>query len=324
MANSGLLKKLDECVYPEDFLVARLHGRHGGLFHDWEFLLASERPTELLQDTVFYPYLRKFGAAGIWLSLHQEHIWIYKRMNNMLRNVFEPYFIHRETATLIKTVRYLHSIFDERTIAQQLENSLLDSNIQKILTSGEDFNTILHALEAHFASQSNCFEGLYDYYEKNGLRGLEIFLREKFINLILLQCKAPQLRTFFTYLIDFHNCMTLAKYIRWEITDKHVCLDGGTIGPEKFRQAYLRKQPEDVLKIFSIRGAVEEVTSFVQLENTLLSLITRVLRRWARQKTTVGEILYYLWEQYRYARNISMVINTARLKDGMAEEGLLI
>jgi hypothetical protein len=245
-------------------------------------------------------------------------------MNSRLRNIFEPYFIHQETATLIKAIRYIHSRFDKKIIAQQLDNSLLDININKILTRGEGLHAILPALEAHFASHTNCFNGLYEHYEKGGLYGLEIFLQAKLINLILLQCKAPLLKTFFTYLIDFHNCMTLAKYIRWEISDEHVYLDGGTIGPEKFRRAYLQKQPDSILKIFSIRGAVEEVDSFAQLETALLSLITRVLRRLARRKTAVGEILYHLWEQYRYARNISMVINTIQLKDDMAREGIII
>ena len=323
MTNSGLLIKLDECVYPEDFLVARLHGKQGGLFRDWELLMVSDKPAELLQDTAFYSYLRHYGADGVWRFLRLEHNWIYKRMNSRLRITFEPYFMFQETTSLIKTIRHIHAKLDANVIVQDLEHSLLNRDIQKILSSGQGFHHTLRALEAYFKTRTNLFYGLADQYEKNGLRGLEIFLREKFIALTLHWCNAPILKTFFSYMIDFYNCMKLAKSIRWEVPEEHVYLAGGTIGPEKLRRAYLKKKPDALLKIFPIPGAVEEITSVIQLEKTLLVLITRVLRRWSRQRKTVGEILFYLWEQYRYARNLSMVISTVQLKDKIARDGII-
>jgi len=324
MTSSGLLIKLDECVYPEDFLVARLHGKHGGLFRDWELLIASDKPAKLLQDTAFYSYLCNYGADGVWRFLRLEHNWIYKRMNSKLRIIFEPYFIFHETTDLMRTIRLIYAKQDGKIIVRQLEHSLLGMDIQEILSSGQDFHIILRALEAYFTSKTDLFYGLYGQYEKGGLRGLEIFLREKFIALILLQCNAPILKTFISYMIDFYNCMKLAKSIRWEVPEEHVYLDGGTIGSEKFKRAYLNKMPDAVLKIFPIHGEVEEITSVILLEKTMLSLITRILRRWSRQRTTIGEILFYLWEQYRYARNLSMVVSTVQLKDKMAGEGIIV
>jgi len=323
MTNSGLLIKLDECVYPEGFLVARLHGKLGGLFHDWDLLIANDKPAELLQDTALYSYLSNYGADGVWQFLRLEHKWIYKRMNNRLRIIFEPYFIFQEISSLMRTIRHIQAKHDEKVIMRQLEDSLLGIAIQEILSSGQDFHKTLHALEAYFTSKTNRFCGLSGQYEKNGLRGLEMFLREKFVALIMHQCNSPLLKTFFSYMIAFYNCMELAKSQRWEVAEEHVYLDGGTIRPEKFRRAHFKKNPDVVLKIFPIPGAAEESTSVIQLEKTLLCLITRVLRRWASQRTTVGEILFYLWEQYRYARNISMVVCTLQLKDEMVREGII-
>ena len=51
--------------------------------------------------------------------------------------------------------------------------------------------------------------------------------------------------------------------------------------------------------------------------------MSRFLRRRSRQITAVDEILFYLWEQYRNARNISLVLNTMQLKEGTIRENII-
>jgi hypothetical protein len=41
------------------------------------------------------------------------------------------------------------------------------------------------------------------------------------------------------------------------------------------------------------------------------------------QRTVVGDILFYLWEQYRYTRNISLVLNTMLLDDEPVRENIV-
>jgi hypothetical protein len=60
-----------------------------------------------------------------------------------------------------------------------------------------------------------------------------------------------------------------------------------------------------------------------KLETALLRLISGKLRRWSLQRSMVGDILFYLWEQYRYARNISMVLNTMLLDDEPVRENIV-
>ena len=115
MGNQGLLKTLDECEYPAEFLVARLLGKKGALFRNWEFLITSSDAVTSLQNTPFYPYLKKYAAPGIWRFLRHEHLWVYKRMNNTLRTHFEPYFIYHEINTLIVCLRYLSGSERKRT-----------------------------------------------------------------------------------------------------------------------------------------------------------------------------------------------------------------
>ncbi len=234
----------------DDFLVARLRGKKGGLFRNWEFLIASSNPLETLQDTPFYPYLRKYAAAGIWRFLHNEHLWVYKRMNRKLRTLFGPYFVYHEISTLIKSLRYIYSKSEDEIVAQQLHNSLLHSDIQKVLTSRQDFPDMLNTLESCLLPRSSLFYGLSGHFEKNGFHALEFFLREKFLTYILLQNQPHLLKTFFRYMVDFHNCIALAKYRHWQIEPGAVFINGGNLEAEIFQRPYLGKDLSAVLKYF--------------------------------------------------------------------------
>ena len=323
MANLNLLKKLDACEYPADFLVARLHGKKGGLFRNWEFLVASSNPVESLQDSPFYPYLRKYAAAGIWRFLRNEHLWVYKKMNRQLRTIFSPYFAYHEISTLVKCVRHRHGKCEDKIVVQQLHNSLLHSDIQKVLVFSMNFTEMLGALESCLSLKSSIFCGLHEQYEKNGFHTLEPFLREKFLTFILLENRSPRLKTFLQYMVDFHNCISLAKNIHWQIEQEPVFINGGTLEPEKFKRTYLRKDLGAVLKSFPIACPEVYVSSGAELETKLLSLITKELRRWSYGRTVAGDILFYLWEQFRYTRNISMVFHTIQLDDEQVSKSII-
>jgi hypothetical protein len=323
MANLNLLEKFDACEYPADFLVARLHGKKGGLFRNWEFLVASSNPVESLQDSPFYPYLRKYAAAGMWRFLRNEHLWVYKRMNRQLRENFSPYFAYHEISTLITCLRHLHGKCEDEIVLQQLHNSLLHSDIQKVLAGSQDFTNMLTALELCLSSISNIFLSLRVLYEKNGFCALESFLREKLFVYILLQNTSSMLKTFFQYIVDFHNCISLAKNIHWQIDQEPVFINGGTLEPEKFKRTYLRKDLGAVLKSFPIACPEVYVSSAAELETRLLSLITKELRRWSYRRTVAGDILFYLWEQFRYTKNISMVFHTLQLEDEQVGKSII-
>ena len=323
MENQGLLKTLNECEYPAEFLVARLLGKKGTLFRNWEFLIDSSDAAASLQNSVFYAYLKKYGAPGIWRFLHNEHLWVYKRMNNALRTQFAPYFVYHEFKTLLVCLRYLCSRKESERDLPNLHNSLLHEDIQAILTGGQEFNAILQLLELYLCSKSDLFKGLQQQYEKNGITGLEVFLRDSFFAYLLSQRQPSMLKTFLRCLIDYHNCLTLAKTLRWQIDRNPALISGGTIPAECMQRAYNRKDLTPVLKFLHLQAANEDAPSLQKLETSLLSLISRKLKRWSMQRTVTGEILFYLWEQYRYTRNISMVLNTMQVEDERVRENIV-
>ena len=323
MKRQGLLKTLDECEYPAEFLVARLLGKKGALFRNWEFLITSNDAVGSLQNTPFYAFLKKDAAPGIWRCLRHEYLWVYKRMNNKLRNHFEPYFVYQEINTFLVCLRYLSSRKEIEHVVQELHHSLLHNDIQDILSRNLDFVSILQALEFRLCTYSHFFNGLREHYEKKGIAALEIFMRNCFFA-SLLSCKqSPMVKCFLQYMVDFHNCISTAKVLRWQIEAEPPLISGGTVPVDRFTRAYFRKDLTPVLRYLHLKGADEAASTMQKLETALLSFISGKLQSWSFQRTVIGDVLFYLWEQYRYTRNISMVLNTMILDDEPVRESIV-
>ena len=285
--------------------------------------MTSSDALESLQNTPFHPYLKKYAAPGIWRFLRHEYYWVYSKMNPYLRKIFTPYFIFHEINTLIVCLRYLSSNKEIEHIRQELHNSLLHNDIQEILTGNLDFGLILARLELRLTTHSDLFKGLAGLYDKKGIAALEIFIRDCFFKSILRYKQPDLLQTFFRHMVDLHNSISLAKNLRWQSEAEPTIIPGGTIPTDRFKKAYFRKDLTPVIKFLRFQPPVETASAAQNLETTLLSLITKDLKSWSLQRTVVGDILFYLWEQYRYSRNISMVLNTALLDDEPVRENLV-
>ena len=322
MGNQALLKTVAECEYPEEFLVARLRGKKGALFRNWEFLIASSDTVESLQNTPFYSYLKKFGIPGIWRFLHHEHQWVYSRMNNRLRTHFGPYFIYHEIKTLQICLRFLSRGKTNERISEELRNSLLHNDILKILSTVREFTEMLHELELRLCDYSPHFAGLGACYETRGFIGVEIFLWDSFFSSVFSQKHPMLLKHFFHYLVDFYNCMSVAKGLRWEIEAEPLTIPGGTVPSDRFKKAHFRKDLTPVLRFLRLDDPEAAASALPKLEISLMRSITLKLKSWSFQRTVVADILYYLWEQYRYTRNISLVLNTVLLDDEPVRESL--
>ena len=323
MVNRALLKTIPECEYPEEFLVTRLLGKKGTLFRSWEFLLSSNDAIESLRNSPFYPYVKKFGVPGIWQFLRYEHLWVYSRMNNRLRTDFAAYFTYHEIFTLHICLRFLSMGKTSERIPQELQNSLLHIDIQDILRSDLEFTKMLHELELRLCAYSRYFAGLVTHYENKGIKGVEIFLRESFFASIFSLKQPLLLKNFFQSLVDFYNCMSVAKSLRWEIEVEPLTIPGGTVPAERFTRAYFRKDLTPVLRFLRLDYLEIAASSLPKLETSLLRYITFKLKTWSYQRTAVADILFYLWEQFRYTRNISMVLNTVLLDDEPVQKSLV-
>ena len=234
MSNQGLLQNPPKCEYPTEFLVARLQGKKSRLFQDWEKLLSRTDLQDFLLDTPFYPHLAEFGNAGMWRYLADEHQWVYVRMNPSLRKLFAPYFIFRQTESLLVSLRYLYKKGSLDGSQPQMASSLLNYDLRAALTSGRDFAGILEEIETQLCIISKHFDGLSDQYAENGFHGLEIFLNDRFIAYIASLHTDRLLDSFFQKLIDHRNCLILAKALRWKQKVAPRFLPGGTQAIDPF------------------------------------------------------------------------------------------
>lgn len=323
MVHQGLLKTVAESEYPAEFLVARLLGKKGALFRDWEPLITSSDAAESLRNSPFYPYLKSHALPDIWRFLRNEYLWVYKRMNGRLRAFFSSYFAYHEINTLIICCRYLYGSNDVALISQELKSSLLSNEIQQTLTGGQDFSFLLKDIEVILCKGSELFAGLAERFEAKGIAGLELFVRDRFFAAAISQKQPLLLKSFLQYLVDMNNCLSLAKSLRWQIKTEPPLTPGGTVPLDLFKRAYFRKDLVPVLRFLRLKDPESGSSGLHKLENSLLCHLTGKLKIWARQRTVVGDILFYLWEQYRYTRNISMILNTVLLDDEPVRESIV-
>jgi len=304
--------------------VARLQGKKSRLFQNWDKLLSRTDLQELLKDTPLYPHLSEYGNVGAWRHLDHEHHWVYVRMNPALRKLFTPYFIFRQMEGLLVALRYLHKKGPLDEIKQQIFSSLLNNDLREVLTSGDDFNEIIRQLERQLVSISKNFEGLSNQFKENGIHGLEMFIKENLLVHISSLKSDHTIAAFFLQVIDFHNSLILAKSLHWKQKVMPHFLVGGSHAVGFFEKAFSRKDLRPVFKLFRLDWQQDKQYSVSFMEFALLKNITATLKKWSRLRTDTAYILYYLWEQFRYTRNISMLLHTVMLDDDLVAEQIII
>jgi len=318
-----LLQQIADCGYPDEFLATRLLGKKGTLFRSWEFLITRPNTLEKLAGTPFYPYLKKSGTQGSWRFLRLEHLWVYRKMNSALRYQFSSYFVYHEITTLLVCLRHLTGREESREISLELQHSLLHKDIKNILAAGLEPGAALQRLEARLQQCSDHFRGLARSYETDSIYGVEHFLRDSCFAYLLSRKQPRQLQTLLRHLADFHNVLALAKILRWQIKAEPQPIPGGTVPSTVWQKAYCRKDLTPVLRFLRLPESAATGIGISKLENLLLHFITLGLKRASLQRSIVGTILFYLWEQYRYVRNISMILSTTLLDDEPVMAGII-
>ena len=324
MSNQGLLKNPPKCEYPTEFLVARLQGKKSRLFQDWEKLLSRTDLQDFLLDTPFYPYLAEYGNGAMWRYLADEYQWVYVRMNPSLRKLFAPYFIFRQSESLLVSLRFLHKKGSLDEVGQQMGSSLLNNDLRAALTSGRDFTGVIEEAETQLCIISKDFNGLSDQYAENGFHGLETFLMERLIAYIASLQADRLLSSFVQRLVDHRNCLIDAKALRWKQKIAPRFLPGGTQAIDLFEKAFSKNDMRPIFKLFRVEYLPDALSSLSVLETALLNNITKTLKTWSRFRSATAYILFYLWEQFRYTRNISLILHTVMLDDELVSEHIII
>ena len=304
--------------------MARLQGKKSRLFHNWEKLIFSSDLPKLLQDSPANQYLAEYNNLGVWRYLNHEYQWVFRRMNPSLRKTFGPYFVFQQMESLLVALRYLYKKGSSEELALLLNSTLLNHDVQEILLSKEEFSLILRKLEKELVRISKNFEGLSIRYRENGFADLEMSLKEDLFVHVSNMRTNKFLTAFFEKLIDNHNYIILAKSIRWKVKEKPCFLADGNLAIDLFEKSFAKQSLLHLARNFHLNVLQDAQPSVSAIETALLKNITGTLKTWSRFRSATAYILFYLWEQFRYTRNMSMLLHTAMVDDELVAEHIII
>ena len=303
-----LLEHLEDRGYPAEYLLSRIRGRRSRLITDWRPLIYDAGPLDYLASSRYQGFVRERSAEGIWKSLIREYRWVYTQLNEELRKLFTPFFLHAELRTLFICLRHMG---DRKAggVDELLSLSLLSPMLKAALLESVDLPEAVRRIERAFAAFSPRFGGLTEIYDAEGLRGGEQFITNTYLSVAAEQRLPPLLREFFSRLIDSRNILGLYKNMRLEEKARAPFIAGGSIAAGKLK-AVLEKGD-----LFGISAVVREFSGIrigtpdpTQVEMALYKGITRFLRRAGRSPFGVGPILDYLWRCSLEVMNLSVLL----------------
>ncbi len=315
-----LLRENEERGYPVEYLLSRLRARRTTLVRDWESLMSAPSLREYFSSSRYSGFMTDASSEGIWRRLIMEFAWVHSQMDSTLRKIFGPFFLYSELRTLFYCLRYKSAGEDTR-VGQVLEHSLLSGNVQKTLKRGRDIMETIGDTEALFVSLSWKFGGIREIFIREGLKGVERFLTDSFIEYTVNSKLHPVIRDFFLRIIDARNLITLFKYLRWGVKEEPPFIEGGRISSARLRDVM---DKDDIFGVLLLTRALTGLTvrgpDVSGLENSLYVWMTRELKR-AGRDSDVGLILDYLWRCSIEARNLGILVHSGNMaRDTVAEE----
>ena len=299
--------------YPDEYLLARLRGRRANLGGD------RISPTDAAGRTESGSPLRYRTAAGgtadtdAWHAMHAEFRWVYRQMNEELRNTFAPLFLWFELRTIILCLRFLRGL-DRGKAGGLLPGSLLAKRVQRVLTGEGEPAAAMDALAGLLAAVAEPFRGLGTVFRERGGREFEQRLATLYLERMTGLPLHPVLGEFFRSVIDMRNLVTLAKQIRWQLHEPRAFIRGGDIPPERLGKA---REENSSVALATLLGALPDMGEIpatqVNPEPLLLGWLTRKVRRLGRDPLGIGLVLDYLWQRFVEAHNLSLILHCGDL-----------
>jgi vacuolar-type H+-ATPase subunit C/Vma6 len=304
-----LLVDPEDRGFPSDYLMARIRARKTSLISRFDDILYSESPAEYLLATRYREHIAGNSREGVWQKLLTEYSWVYSQMNNGLRTIFWPFFLHMEIKTILYCLRYRLRKETEKKISRILSRSLLSERIKKVLTREDGLLQIVREIEKAFILLSDKFYGVGVLFQRDGLEGIERMLPDTYLEYITGSDIHPQVRSFFSYTIDSRNIIALYKNLRWGIRSHPPFIEGGKIRRERI--IYILKTG-DIHGIYSLVRMVSGIELREDYTSEIVAFLYRglkkILKRKGRDPLGTGSILDYLWRCYLEAVNLRIIL----------------
>ena len=305
----NLLQSPEGSGYPAEYLIARLQARRASFVKEWDDIISGPVTVETMLPAYYGDLVAEYAKESVWKRMLKEYRWVYLQMNRGLRNMFRPFFLYSEIKTIVWCLR--HKIEKESNTETEdlLLFSLLSKEVKDVLKKEADLSLLLEEFEKKYLSSMSGAAGLKEIFEKEGLKGVEEKLVNGFINQIIALKLHPVLHSFFVYLIDKQNIITLCKYERWDIKTDPLFIPGGSISESMLRKAVQDGGMSPIIRLVHQRTGISVKEPGVsEIENTLFAALTKYLRVKAREGSGPGLLLDYLWKIYIEALNFSILL----------------
>lgn len=308
MTELELLRPMESRGYPVDYLLARIKGRRLELISDWPRMAAAD-PLEALRSSRYDEVSGSSPEAAVWLKFLTELDWLYRQMDERVRDIFAPVFFWFELRTLLISLRFRRGR-DGRKVTELLAFSLLALRVKRVLMGGEESAAVVDALITRLTAVAERCWRLREIYRDKGDREFEDQLLTVYLEQVAGSAPHPLIREFFRAIIDMRNLLTLYKQLRWNISKPPAFVKGGDIRRSKLREIAERGELAEVTHlIHSLPGMGGTPAGRENVEHLLLGWLTRRVRRWGREPAGIGLILDYLWRCYLEALNLGLLIH---------------
>ena len=289
--------------YPVEYVVARLKGRSVDLIKSWGPLLFAERP-EL--PTWYGAAIQDMPEDAVAMALKRELVWLYGQMDDGLRKTFMPVFVFFELKTMFSCIRYKAKKGTEDAIEKEFSSSLLSGKLkQGLLYADSQSVAFMSVLEA-FSLALPEIERLYKTFSSTGqTKEAESTLTELFMETASRESGHPDLKWFFSFLVDMRNLLSAYKHLRWAATGVPKLISGGSIRTARIAAIADEGSLMDLIGKFAGR-----TVHGGGLEGALLSRLHKLSGRRARVGTAVSAVLDYIIKRYIEARNLSLIFSS--------------
>lgn len=308
-----LLESPRDKGYPTEYLLSRIRGRRSRLIPDWSPLVREADPGAYLSSDRYGGFITDRSAEGLWSSLLREYRWVYSRMNEELRLLFSPFFLYAELRTLFIGMRHLKNKTPGKA-AGLFEQSLLSPRIKAVLSESADPAAAVARLENIFRSLSVKFTGMNALFESAGLRGIEQFITDAYLALLMEGRLDALMRAFFSRLADARNILALSACLRHERKCDISFIPGGAVSADRLRAIAAGEGMPGLYSLVRICSGVKiETKDAMKIEAAFAKGITRFLKRAGRDVLGAGLILEYLWRCSLEVMNLSLLVSTREL-----------
>lgn len=282
--------------YPDDYLMARIRGRRANLGTPPPVASARRSAGEV-------------AGTEARLGPGTEFIWVYRQMNERLRQTFAPLFLWFEVRTILISLRFRRG-GERGEVAGLLATSLLAARVKRVLAEEGEPAAAITEVALLMGGVAEPYRDLGALYRERGGREYEqrfaILYLERMADLPL----HPVLREFFRGVIDLRNLLVLSKQLRWGLHEPQAFVQGGTVPTGRLGAVLAKESAAGLANLIGTLPGMAAVSGTpASLEPLLLAWLTGRVRKLARDPLGIGLILDYLWKCRVASRNQGLIVH---------------